>query len=313
MVALDGGRIGIAAQAVGIAVGAYETAVAYARERKSFGVPIGQHQMVQWMLADMATAIEAARLLTLRAACAQGRGRALRAAGRHGQALRGGDRDEGRHRRSAGARRLRLHQGVPGRAVLPRRQDHPDLRGHVADPEAGHRAPPPQPASTREPSGADGGRRTRSAGSRRRYGPFVGAVARAAPCASRSLSGIPVQPLYTPEDLAGWRYEDKLGLPRGVPVHARAVPVDVPRAGCGPCGCSRASGAPRTPTPASSTCSSRARPGSRPPSTCPPSWATTPTIRARAARSAAKACRSRPSPTSRSCSATSRSTASPRR
>ena len=47
---------------------AYEAAAAYARERKSFGVPIGQHQMVQWMLADMATAIEAARLLTLRAA-----------------------------------------------------------------------------------------------------------------------------------------------------------------------------------------------------------------------------------------------------
>ena len=65
---LDGGRIGIAAQAVGIAVAAYEAAVAYARERKSFGVPIGQHQMVQWMLADMATGIEAARLLTLRAA-----------------------------------------------------------------------------------------------------------------------------------------------------------------------------------------------------------------------------------------------------
>jgi alkylation response protein AidB-like acyl-CoA dehydrogenase len=49
-------------------VGAYERAVAYAKERKSFGVPIGQHQMVQWMLADMATAIDAARLLMLRAA-----------------------------------------------------------------------------------------------------------------------------------------------------------------------------------------------------------------------------------------------------
>jgi alkylation response protein AidB-like acyl-CoA dehydrogenase len=65
---LDGGRIGIAAQAVGIAVAAYDASLAYARERKSFGVPIGEHQMVQWMLADMATAIEAARLLTRRAA-----------------------------------------------------------------------------------------------------------------------------------------------------------------------------------------------------------------------------------------------------
>jgi alkylation response protein AidB-like acyl-CoA dehydrogenase len=68
MVSLEGGRIGIAAQALGIAVGAYERAVAYAKERKSFGVLIGQHQMVQWMLADMATAIDAARLLILKAA-----------------------------------------------------------------------------------------------------------------------------------------------------------------------------------------------------------------------------------------------------
>ncbi len=68
MTSLDGGRIGIAAQALGIAEGAYDRARAYALERKAFGVVIGQHQMVQWMLADMATAIEAARLLMLRAA-----------------------------------------------------------------------------------------------------------------------------------------------------------------------------------------------------------------------------------------------------
>ncbi|HXH84560.1 MAG TPA: acyl-CoA dehydrogenase [Candidatus Tectomicrobia bacterium] len=74
MATLDGGRIGIAAQAVGIAAGAYERAVAYARERRAFGVPIGEHQMVQWMIADMATAIEGARLLTLRAASLKDRG-----------------------------------------------------------------------------------------------------------------------------------------------------------------------------------------------------------------------------------------------
>jgi butyryl-CoA dehydrogenase len=68
LTAIDGGRIGIGAQAVGIAAGAYERSVAYARERRAFGVPIGHHQMVQWMLADMATAIEGARLLCLRAA-----------------------------------------------------------------------------------------------------------------------------------------------------------------------------------------------------------------------------------------------------
>jgi butyryl-CoA dehydrogenase len=75
MGSLDGGRIGIAAQALGIAEGAYDRARAYALERKAFGVPIGHHQMVQWMLADMATAIEAARLLTLRAASFKDAGR----------------------------------------------------------------------------------------------------------------------------------------------------------------------------------------------------------------------------------------------
>jgi butyryl-CoA dehydrogenase len=74
MTALDGGRIGIAAQALGIAEGAFARAVAYARERRAFGATIGHHQMVQWMLADMATAIEGARLLTLRAATLKDRG-----------------------------------------------------------------------------------------------------------------------------------------------------------------------------------------------------------------------------------------------
>src|SRR5262249_41588133 len=74
MSALDGGRIGIAAQAIGIAAAAFEASVGYARERKSFGVPIGQHEMVQWMLADMATALDAARLRTGRAAWLKDRG-----------------------------------------------------------------------------------------------------------------------------------------------------------------------------------------------------------------------------------------------
>lgn len=72
--ALDGGRIGIATQALGIAEAAFERSVAYAKERRAFGVPIGQHQMVQWMLADMATAIEAARLLIWRAAARKASG-----------------------------------------------------------------------------------------------------------------------------------------------------------------------------------------------------------------------------------------------
>jgi butyryl-CoA dehydrogenase len=68
MATLDGGRIGIACQAIGIARAAFEKSVAYAKERKSFGVPIAQHQAIQFMLADMATQIDAARLLAWRAA-----------------------------------------------------------------------------------------------------------------------------------------------------------------------------------------------------------------------------------------------------
>jgi butyryl-CoA dehydrogenase len=68
MSTLDGGRIGIAAQALGIARAALEDALAYAVERKTFGKPIAQHQAIQFKLADMATEIEGARLLTWRAA-----------------------------------------------------------------------------------------------------------------------------------------------------------------------------------------------------------------------------------------------------
>lgn len=68
MSTLNGGRIGIASQALGIASGAYELALAYSKERKAFGKPISQHQAIQFKLADMATEIEAARLLCLKAA-----------------------------------------------------------------------------------------------------------------------------------------------------------------------------------------------------------------------------------------------------
>jgi butyryl-CoA dehydrogenase len=68
MSTLDGGRIGIAAQAIGIARAALEDALAYAQQRRTFGKPIAQHQAIQFKLADMATEIDAARLLALRAA-----------------------------------------------------------------------------------------------------------------------------------------------------------------------------------------------------------------------------------------------------
>jgi alkylation response protein AidB-like acyl-CoA dehydrogenase len=65
---LDGGRISIAALSLGMAEGAYEAALKYSKERKQFGKPISDFQAIQWKLADMATEIEAAKLLTLRAA-----------------------------------------------------------------------------------------------------------------------------------------------------------------------------------------------------------------------------------------------------
>ena len=68
MTTLDGGRIGIAAQAVGIAQAAYDVAREYAKERRTFGKPIAEHQAIQWKLADMSTEIDAARLLVYRAA-----------------------------------------------------------------------------------------------------------------------------------------------------------------------------------------------------------------------------------------------------
>lgn len=68
MSTLDGGRIGIASQALGIARASLDASVAYSKERKSFGVPISNHQAIQFMLSDMAVELDAARLLTWRAA-----------------------------------------------------------------------------------------------------------------------------------------------------------------------------------------------------------------------------------------------------
>jgi alkylation response protein AidB-like acyl-CoA dehydrogenase len=75
MQTLDGGRIGIAAQAVGIAQAAYDVAREYAKERQAFGQRIAEFQAIQWKLADMATEIDAARLLVLRAAWLKQNGR----------------------------------------------------------------------------------------------------------------------------------------------------------------------------------------------------------------------------------------------
>lgn len=74
MQSLDGGRIGVAAQALGIAQAALDASVRYARERVQFGKPIAEFQAIQWMIADMEAQIEGARLLTLRAAWLKDKG-----------------------------------------------------------------------------------------------------------------------------------------------------------------------------------------------------------------------------------------------
>jgi butyryl-CoA dehydrogenase len=80
MASLDGGRIGIASQSVGLAQACLDAAVAYAKERIQFGRPIAQFQAIRWMIADMATEIEAARLLTFNAAAMRDRGENFSAA-----------------------------------------------------------------------------------------------------------------------------------------------------------------------------------------------------------------------------------------
>ena len=73
MWALDGGRVAIAAQALGVGQAALDEALAYAKTPRAFGQPIGNYQAIQWMLADMATELDAARMLTLKAADSRGR------------------------------------------------------------------------------------------------------------------------------------------------------------------------------------------------------------------------------------------------
>jgi alkylation response protein AidB-like acyl-CoA dehydrogenase len=82
---LDGGRISIGALSVGIAQAAFEEAVRYAKDRKSFGVPIAEHQAIQWMLADAATEIHAARLMMYYAAWLKDQGKSFTKAGAMGK------------------------------------------------------------------------------------------------------------------------------------------------------------------------------------------------------------------------------------
>ena len=139
---LDHTRITIAAQALGIAQGAVDHAIGYVKERRQFGKAIAEFQGVQFMLADMGMKLEAARQLTYHAAVKselrENRRPDLRRRGGQVLRLRRGHGDH--HRRGAAPRRVRLHEGLPGRADDARREDHPDLRRHEPDPARRHGA-----------------------------------------------------------------------------------------------------------------------------------------------------------------------------
>ena len=118
MWALQGGRIAIAAQALGIGEAALDEAIAYAKAREVFGQPIANYQAIQWMLADMATELDAARMLTLRAAAEKDRqGPKRRRRGVDGEAgrVRGGAQGRRQGDADSGVGRLppRIDGGAP--------------------------------------------------------------------------------------------------------------------------------------------------------------------------------------------------------
>ncbi len=156
MATLDGGRIGIAAQALGIAQAAFDVARGYALEREQFGKRIGDFQAIQWKLADMATEIDAARLLTYRAAWLKQEGRPHAAEGAKAKLYA----SEMARRQTAEAIQILGGYGYtkefPGRALLPRRQDHRDLRGNERDPAARHRPLDPRATDARRARRARG-------------------------------------------------------------------------------------------------------------------------------------------------------------
>ena len=132
---LEGGRIGIASQSVGMARAAFEAALAYSRDRETFGKPIFEHQSVQFKLAEMATKIEAARQLIRHAASMKDAGLPCLKEAAMAKLFASEMAERVVLGRDAGVRRLRLRQRLPGRAHLPRRARVPDLRRHQRHPE----------------------------------------------------------------------------------------------------------------------------------------------------------------------------------
>ena len=128
---LNEGRIGIGAQMVGIAQGALDARVGYMKERRQFGKAVAEFQGVQFQLARAATDVEAARLMVYNAARLRDAGRVFPQRSRDGKLFA----SEVAERVDLAGRELYggygFVEGLPGRKVLPRRQDRPDLRGDV--------------------------------------------------------------------------------------------------------------------------------------------------------------------------------------
>ena len=137
--AIDSSRVSVAAQGLGIARGAFEKALSYARDRQQFGQPIGDFQGIQWMLADMATQMDDGATAHIQGGVPPGTRSAIRKGSLHGQAVRRRSShvcyDEG----TSDSRRLRLHQELPPGKVFQGRPHPGDLRGDFGDAEAHHR------------------------------------------------------------------------------------------------------------------------------------------------------------------------------
>ena len=249
---LDGGRIGIAAQAVGIAQAALDLATGYAKERNAFGGPIARLGAIQQKLADMQTEIEAARALTWRAARLKEAGHPHTVEGAQAKLFASARRPPPDRRGDPDPRRLRLHQGVPRRALLPRREGHRDLRGHERDPAARDR-----------PRAARRGRARRLD-----FAPWPPRRGTAPSAMSRSRRSRGSRSgRCTPESICRRMLRRVSGC-RGS-FRSRVVCIRVCiGVGCGRCGSSRGSGRRRRPTSGFGICSIMGRRGFRRRLTC---------------------------------------------
>ncbi len=141
---IEVGRVNVAARGCGVAHRAFELALAYARQRKTFGKIIGEHQAITFKLAEMATKVDRRPPDDGHGRAPQGGGRPVRRRGGHGQVPRRRVLQGGRRGLPAHPRRLRLLDRARDRAPLPGRADAAHRRGHGGDPEDDHR-PRPRP------------------------------------------------------------------------------------------------------------------------------------------------------------------------